>query len=486
MKPLNLFSLLESMADDLKEVDLLRTIENNKVRSKSYQEIYHISKRLGQDMISHGLTKTNVALISEFSEDWIISFFALFYAKNTVIPMDGNLSADTIIKYLHDVESHTVFISSIIFEKNKEQFFQCEDLCFILFDQEIVWSEDYVNSPNWEMQNALIVFTSGATSKPKAVVLTHENILSDIEYCCDLMKTMVLRGDSVLSVLPPFHMFQITAGLLTPMRLGITICYNDIKQIQTSISMFTPATIIAVPAILEGFTRKIKFLLKQQAINSATDLFGGRLKAFICGGAPLDVKIQNQYMEWGIEILEGYGMTECSPVILCNEYKKSRIGSVGRIDEQTHCVIKLVNHEICVSGSIVFPKYYKGKATEEWFQTGDLGYIDEDNYLFITGRKKNIIVLSDGNNISPEQVETILCSNRYIADAIVALNVEKGKQILTARVIPENVVLKEEELQEFIEKEINEINKTMLPYMRIHKVVIEHEIEKTILGKKRR
>lgn len=227
-------------------------------------------------------------------------------------------------------------------------------------------------------------------------------------------------------------------------------------------------------------------MLKQNTIKEPLTFFGGELRTIICGGASLSNETLKQYMNWNIEVLVGYGMTECSPVIVCNQHGASRIGSVGCIKNLSHCKIQIIEGEICISGSIVFPGYYKGEKTKGYFATGDLGYIDNENYLYITGRKKNIIVTPGGNNIIPELLEEKLCESAYIKDALVDLVEISGIHVLRARIIPVNIILKGRKLEVFIEQEIKKINREMPRYMRVEKIVLEKKFERTPIGKKRR
>lgn len=484
----NLFFLLEEATRNYKNKSMLQVVENGNIKTKSYYDIYENVIKNGKALIQSNITEKNVALIDDFKERWITCFFSLIYASNTVVPMDGELPIKDIIACLYNAECYTVFISKKFYEKYEEEYDKYNDIDFIVYDSHPTetWLCKSKKSQNWNKDYAMIVYTSGTSGDMKPVALTHKNIISDVEYCYDIMRATVTVGDSVLSVLPPFHMFQVTAGFLAPLKLGCNICYYDVKYMEKAMIAFSPNIIIAVPAILEGIGKKVKYLLGHNLIETPVSVFGNRLRTIICGGASLNNETLKEYKKWNIEVLVGYGMTECSPVIVCNSHGANRLGSVGCIKNIAHCNIKIIEGEIYIGGNIVFPGYYNGEKTKEFFATGDLGYIDNDDYLYITGRKKNIIVTSGGDNISPELIEKRICESRYIEDVLVELTDNRGIQILTARIIPSNILVLGKELENLIEQEVKNINREMPRHMKIDKIVIEKEFDRTSTGKKRR
>ncbi len=484
----NLFFLLEEATRNYKYKSMLQVVEDGNIKTKSYYDIYENVTKNGKALIESNITEKNVALIDDFKERWITCFFSLIYARNTVVPMDGELPIKDILACLYNAECYTVFISKKFYEKYEDEYDKYNDIDFIVYDSPPTetWSCNSKKSQNWNKDYAMIVYTSGTSGDMKPVALTHKNIMSDVEYCFEIMRATVTVGDRVLSVLPPFHMFQVTAGFLTPIRLGCVICCGDIKYMEKAMITFLPNIMIAVPAILEGFGKKVKYLLGNNIVETPLFVFGNELRTIICGGASLSNEVLKEYKKWNIEVLVGYGMTECSPVIVCNSYGTNKLGSVGCIKNIKHCNIKIVEGEIYIGGNILFPGYYNGEKTKVFFATGDLGYIDNDDYLYITGRKKNIIVTPGGENISPELIEKKICESRYIEDALVELTDNRGIQILTARIILSNDSVMGKDLENLIWQEIKNINGELPRYMKIEKIVIEKEFDRTATGKKRR
>ena len=283
-------------------------------------------------------------------------------------------------------------------------------------------------------------------------MLSEKNILSDIYGACSLFKPNGL----VFSCLPFHHAFGLITSVLKPFYYGVPVFLNhSLKNIIPEMKDAKPNTMFVVPVFIENFykqiwknarnTKKDKILkaminvsnsllkvgidLRKYFFKSILESFGGNLEYIICGGAFLDKKYVKWFRSIGIQILNGYGITECSPVLAVNRNEYYKDGSVGQIVRGAD--IKIENNEILVKGDIVMLGYYKDeKATKEamqhgYFNTGDFGYLDKDNFLFITGRKKNLIILSNGENISPEAIEEKLSKDKGVCEVIVYENDNK-------------------------------------------------------------
>ena len=417
---------------------------NNERVEKTYQDVYDDVKYLS-NYFSKNYKNEHIGLIGENSYNWIITFLAIILSGNICVVLDKDIDKKDLIKLMKKSDTKIIYYSEYYNSYIKDMNYKSvpidnlEDLKRI--------GKKYQNKYVIDNEKgATIFFTSGTTGPNKAVLLSQKNIARDIYGASSLYKP----SGSVVSLLPFHHAFGIITGILMPFYYGVEVYINkSLKYVLRDLQNNKPDTIFVVPAFVESFYRqiwksvkakgkdkllkrslKISNLLLKLNIDARKSLFkdilnefGGNIKYIICGGAYLDKK----YVEWfrsiGLEILNGYGITECSPVVSVNRNLYYKDGSVGQVCKDV--VVKIIEGEICISGDIVMKEYYKDKkATKEvikdgYFHTGDLGYIDEQGFLFITGRKKNIIILSNGENISPEEIESALLKYKEIEEVIV-------------------------------------------------------------------
>ena len=322
---------------------------------------------------------------------------------------------------------------------------------------------------------ATIIFTSGTTGKSKGVMLTQNNLASNVE----AVKISAEPGTAMLSVLPIHHAFCLVMDWLKGFSQGATICINDsLLHMVRNMSIFKPDIMLMVPMMIETIYKRLAAADPEipKAVL-AEKVFGGKLQTIFTGGAHLDPYYIDRFAEYGVQILEGYGMSECSPVISNNTPENHKPGSIGRPLENVE--IRFENGEILVKGTSVMKGYYQmpdetaETLKDGWLHTGDKGYMDEDGYLFINGRVKNLIILSNGENISPEEIENKLALNPLVGEVIVT-GEDNG---LTARIYPEQAVVEAKaldtemirsQLQEFLD----EYNKNQPTYRRITGLVI--------------
>ncbi len=269
------------------------------------------------------------------------------------------------------------------------------------------------------------MYTSGTTGKSKGVMLSHKNLASNVENCY----VEIAPGVVSMSVLPIHHAYCLTSGVLKSLSLGSCICIKDsIMHFAKNFKTFRPEVTLLVPLIIETLYQKLRdadpAIPKKMVAN---EVFGPNLKIIFSGGAYLNPDLVDFFEEYGISVLQGYGMTECSPVISNNNLLHSRNGSIGK--PLANCEVKFVDEEICIKGSSVMMGYYKMPEetaqtldSDGWLHTGDLGRMDEDGFLYITGRKKNLIILSNGENISPEELENELGKNDLVKEILVREN----------------------------------------------------------------
>jgi long-chain acyl-CoA synthetase len=322
---------------------------------------------------------------------------------------------------------------------------------------------------------ATIIFTSGTTGKSKGVMLTQENLASNVLAVDYDMEP----GSNVLSVLPIHHAFCLVMDWLKGFSLGATLCINDsLLHLMRNIKIFQPHIMLMVPMMIETIYKRLSVAdasIPKELL--AKEVFGENLNIIFVGGAHLDPFYIEQFAAYGIDIFEGYGMSECSPVISSNLPKLHKAGSIGK--PLANVELSFENGEILVRGSSVMKGYYEmPEETEEtlrdgWLHTGDKGYLDEDGFLFINGRVKNLIILSNGENISPEELENKLALHPLVGEVVITGELNG----LTARIYPDADVVEAKSLSAdavsaSLRAFLDEFNKTQPTYRQITGLVI--------------
>ncbi len=492
-------------------------LDKNKVeQSRTFNQTWREMIGVGTYFHSIGLVnQAKIAIVAENSYDWMLAYYATNMTRNISVPMDCKLPADDIgdqlIRCGCDALVYSDKFEGMVeeFKKNPDmpvkhylpidEFDNYKQIGYKLFDEGDTYVVDVEVKPD---DLACIVYTSGTTGKSKGVMLTHFNIASNCS-----SSTRVLSGKHAIGFLPLNHTYAWVSALFA--------CYiltewgymcDSIKSIQSDLKKQKPYNFSGVPLVVETIYDRIwrtarstgreeilkkglkisRFLMKlgidrrRKIFATIIDNLGGNLSMIVCGGANLDPKYEIGMREFGIDVYNGYGMTECSPAITCNRPDKYKPGSVGvPLD---CCEIKIHNPdeegvgEIYVRGTNVMVGYYNDpEATAatfdgEWLKTGDHGRIDEDGFLFMVGRKKNLIVLSNGKNVSPEELE----------DKI-SMQIEYVKEVLVydedAQIVAE-VFLNEEDFpdaRERIKADMKEFNKTVASFKRINKTIVRDE-----------
>lgn len=505
----HLFLLLKRVAEKHPDAFAVRMQTENGDINVTYKTLLKEVSYLAFEL-KEKFTNKKIALIGEFCYEWIIGFFSIVASNNTVVVSELLPDKTTMQNRFRFCDIATILSSEKgVFSDETNNIPVVSIIASKYTEPDIIERQLNYADSNLSNKLALIAFTSGTSGNSKAVMLTHQNIIENVKCAIDIIgEETVFLGENIVPILPPYHMFQITAGFLTPICYGVSICFSK-NTLFEKIKYFSPSILLAVPMVLDGINKhiyysakrehsllllkatkticeklRIKKSLKKIIFGSIHKALGGRLKIIVCGGASANNKTVKSLENFGLEILLGYGMTECSPIIACNRKKNKKIGSVGIPVLRSCCNIKIDNSEILVNGSIVFDGYYKDqKETEKafkngWFATGDIGYFDEEGYLFITGRKKNIIVLPSGENLSPEGIENQLIDYPYIMDAIVALIEKKSISLLSVTVYPDYEycdVNNISSLNEKIENAVKTVNQKNPRYERIDKVIISSE-----------
>lgn len=436
------------------------------VITKSTSDFITDINALGTFLLSKGHRGHHIAVIGENSYEWLVSFMSIVNGGNVAVPIDKEYSPAEVAELLAKSDCKAVIISKgysdLVENTGLTVYSMAEFQSYIDEGQQLIDSGDreFVEYKIDSKQLVAIFFTSGTTGSSKGVMLSHKNMAADINFAC---KNFVLEGDT-LAVLPFHHTFGLITAIFKVFHYGkCTYINKSLKRIKQDIATSKPQTIFMVPLFVETFYKQIidtakksgkyntlrrgaKFsniLLKfgidirRKLFGSVLDAFGGNLEYIICGGAPLDVKYVKGFRSWGVNILNGYGITECSPVVSVNRNHYWRDGSVGQI--LNGCDIRIADDsEVIIKGDNVMLGYYKDEqATSDvlidgWYHTGDLGRIDDDGFLFLTGRKKNLIILSNGENVSPEEIEARILRDDTVCEAVVY---EDGGQIV-AEIFP--------------------------------------------------
>ncbi len=483
--------------------DAYRYIVDDAVVGKSFKDFERDINSVASYFVNKGWRGKHIAIIGSSSYNWVVAFLGIACSANVVIPIDKMLPENDILGLLAMGDTDMVFLSeefepmmSKIQEYDK---LACEVIgfsgeCFA----EILCTE-HTSLPQIDPDAlAEILFTSGTTGVSKGVMLSQKNIVSNINDIYRMDYAQNLKSQPVvMSVLPIHHTFELTVDNLGVLYCGATVCINDkLENIVTNLNRFKPAVILVVPTIAEIFykkvmggissarsKRKIRFArrlnrlcrrfridARRRIYRSLLAKFGGNLTNVIVGGAALRTEIAKSFDEFGINMYQGYGLTECAPLISANYPGNNKFGSVGK--PVSYLDVKIEGGEILVKGPGVMLGYYKNpEATKEafdeegWLHTGDLGYFDDDGYLYITGRSKNIIILDNGKNIYPEELEAHIAPIEGVKDVMVYES--KGK--ICAAVQP--VDFNNKELLKSIRAEINAINATQPAYKKIVSII---------------
>ncbi len=522
-------------ADQTAFVDMLSN------QSFTFAQILKLSGNIGSWLCESGVKKQDkVALILENCPQWPMIYFGIMFSGATVVPIDPKLSELEICNIIKDSQAIIAFAPSELksfFEKNLSGLKQIKKV--VLLNQEkcgspFVAFADTTSNVNHhrdfprmsEEDIASIIYTSGTTDKPKGVMLTHKNFSSNYSSLENLQ--FCFKGDCFISILPLHHVFAFTATLLFPLFLGAKVAYpKSIKSddlmdclrkngvtvfmgVPELFNMFHKSIFAKLKAIPFIFRKLLELLLntfwilrRLSNINLARIMlgslhkqFGGKLKYFVSGGAKLNSKVAEDLFRLGFTILEGYGLTETAPVATFNIPLKYKIGSAGRAISGVEIKTE-ENGEILIKGNNVMPGYYKNTEQTEkvikddWFYTGDSGHIDKDGFLFITGRIKEMLVLSSGKNIYPEEIETYFKESSFIKEiCILTIKNPQGNDVLAAVVVPDFEYfkkVKDANINRKIKWELENLSSKLPSYKRITDfIVATDEFPKTRLGKLKR
>lgn len=520
-------------------------------RTLTYVRLGERAVDVSSTLLKLGLEKNDrVAIFSESRPEWAIAFFAVVSGGGIIVPLDIKLTEREVQFILTDSQAKFVLVSEKylgLLDNLRGVLPHLKDI--ILFDdsarKDVIVLKDLKMkegeakyNPIYPTDTALIVYTSGTTGVAKGVEISYKNLLFQVLALSDIIRYRA--GDQFLSILPLNHMLEITGGLIAPLYAGACVTYSDSLRTPNLIALMQEThtkTMICVPLILkmlrDGIMKKVeklpaarqkifqilfglsKFFLRfnirigRLFFPSLHKEFGGKLKGFVSGGAPLAGDLEIEMNALGFRVLQGYGLTETAPVISVNTYAHNKYGSVGRpLPGVEVKILKAEEHspdgEIIVRGPNVMKGYFQNpEKTAEilqdgWLHTGDIGYLDRQGYLHISGRIRNLIVLGGGKKVFPEEVEEVMAKSPFIKEIcvlgrIATKGLRKGCEEVYAVVVPNLDFFPSEERQdvarvrENIEKEINRLSENLAEYKRIMDFEIwNEELPKTATRKIKR
>ena len=516
----------------------------------SYKELLDDINGLGTKLYELGYKDKRVAIVGRNRYEWVVAHLSNLLGGIVSIPLDKELQVDELESCLCRSKADIVvfdekYIENIEEIKRRDNTSLKEYICMSKFKdyknisnliyegKELVKQgyDEYINAKIDSYKMNILLFTSGTTSKSKAVMLSQNNIASNV-YAMQLVEKFY-ETDVNLAFLPFHHIFgsteiivMIACGLKTAFPDGLRYVAQNLKEYKVSVFVGVPLLVEAIYRKVEegiekkgktklvNLARKISNLLLKFNIDIRRKLFkdiinelGGSMRFVISGGAPLDKKVAQGFNEMGIQLVQGYGLTETSPVIAAENAKKVKYGSIGVPMDNVEIEFENKDEngigELKVKGPNVMLGYYENEEEtnkvlrDGWFYTGDLGYIDKDGYIFITGRKKDMIVLKNGKKVFPEELETLINRLELVKECIVyGIPDKKDKNDikLSVKVVYDKEKVKEkypniseEELEKIIWKQIKDINKTFPPYKYIKNMILtDKELIKTTTKKVKR
>ncbi len=531
-----------------------KTSKENEFNIMTHKEFRYEIDCLGTKLINMGLKGKRIAVISENRYEWALAYLAIAAGTGIVVPLDKSLPENEIKNLIKRSKVEAIFYShkydEIMMKIQNEN--QTNLKYFISMDLEEhgngVYSENKLKNEGKELLEkgdtsfvdakidnedmGIMLFTSGTTAMSKAVALSHKNICANLMDITSVIE--INENDVFLSFLPLHHTFECTVGFLYPLYKGACITYCEgIRHIAENIREYKVTAMISVPILLENMYKKVmkgiekkgklekvkkgikisnlllrfKIDVRKKIFKEIHDTLGGKVRLFVNGAAALDGNVEKGFNELGFRTLQGYGLTETSPVLAAENDKYVKIGSVGKVFPSVDIKIENPNEhgigEIVAKGPNVMLGYCENEeATNEvlkdgWFYTGDLGYIDKQGYLFITGRKKDVIVLKNGKNIYPEELETLLGRIPGIKESMVYGKPEETDEAdlkLCAKIVYDLEAMKdeygietEEEISKKLWEKIKEVNKKMPAYKYIREAMFtQEELIKTTTQKVKR
>lgn len=511
-------------------------IDNGKYKTFTHKQVRNMVDNLGTALIDMGLKNKRIAIIGENRYEWEVAYLSVVCGTGLVVPLDKSLPENELESLIERSEVEAIFYSKkyedtltkIKYNQNNKlkhliSFDNLENTDGIYSLNELIKTgEKLIKNGNKEFIEAkidnekmsIMLFTSGTTSSSKVVALSHKNICSNLMDIASVVD--VNENDTLLSILPIHHVFECTVGFLFSLYKGAKTVFSDgLRHVVDNLKEYQVTVMACVPVIYErifGMIRKQlekqgkldNILKKEEELRNSSmeerkenfkqihDMLGGKVKLFISGAASLDSAIEERYRLLGINIVQGYGLTETSPVVAIGTNKEHKIGSIGKTVPSVKAKLVDINKEgvgeLVVKGPSIALGYYNNeKATKEsfkgdWFYTGDLAKIDKEGYIFICGRKKSVIVLKNGKNIFPEEMENLVNKIEGVTESFIfgkqqsddKNDIKINVKVVYDKEVVENVykAKTKEDIYKAIFEKIKEVNSTMPQYKAIRGMIL--------------
>ena len=525
-------------------------------REITYREALDTVNGLGTALIAHGLKGKRISVIGENCYQWATSYLAAVCGTGIVVPLDKELSSEELKQLVIEADVSAVLFAKKYEKMFKEMMasgdtglemlvnFSPADECgegvfswesLVEEGKKLVESGDrsFMEAEIYADEMSVLLFTSGTTGIAKGVMLSHRNICEDLMSAPTILN--VNTWDIFFSVLPVHHTYECTCGFLMPLYKGASIAYCEgLKYIVKNLAEVQPTMILAVPLIFESLynnimknvrkqgkeglvrkvlalnkvTKKVGLDLNKLLLKDILKVFGGRMRVLISGGAAIDPAILQFFNDLGFISVQGYGLTECAPMAALNpdRHKYMRNSSVGHLLPGMEVKIEDKNEdgigEICVKGPNVMLGYYNmpeetAKVIKDgWFHTGDLGYVDDEEFIYITGRKKNVIITANGKNVFPEELEYYLGRSTMVSESMVwAQEDESGQDtVIVATIKPDMEEVEaaigkdaagdDAQVEKLLWTEVDKINENLPFFKKIKKITVRREEFEKTTGKK--
>ena len=490
-----------------------------------------------------GAKGKNIAVFMANSYEWCISYLAVTGGVGTVVPLDKELPCNELYNIIEFAEIDTIITDAVGYGVLSQKLSEKSRLKIILVSdtadegvytfsellekgRELIsmGERNYLDAVTKPEETAALLFTSGTTGMTKGVMLSNNNLCSDLAAVRESVK--LTQTDVSFSVLPLHHTYEAIAFLMIISCGGAISFCEGFRRLRENLSEYRPTIFVTVPLLIENLHKRITAKMQKDGKGNTARLitkvstvlpeesrkkifseihafFGGRLRMIICGAAALQKQTAKDFLSYGIPIIIGYGLTECSPIVICNSEASPTTDSVGKPLNGVEAKIVAPDEngigEIAVKGSMVMKGYYKNQAQTDkvmvdgWFYTGDLGYKDKNGNYHITGRCKNVIVTTNGKNVYPEELEYYLSKESVVDECVVYC---EGDDIISAEILPsmDDVEKKlrkqapsDDEIHAAVKEAVRGVNKNLPGYKRIRKVTIRKEaFDKTTTHKIKR
>lgn len=519
----------------------LQDLKELPIPKLTYGELLNSVLRFGAALQNLGLKeRSHIAVVGENRVQWGVTFLTAMCFNYVIVPIDKNLTSNEILNILHESDSEAIIFSDSFAELIAEKYKTLKKLkhiiCMdptdedekILNMKELIEKSSPVNIEDLPEINpdemAEIIFTSGSLGRAKGVMLSQKNLASNLVDMVSYL--MMYPEDRFLSVLPMHHTYECTCGLLCPMYTGASVHYaRSLKTIVDDIQKVKATIVLGVPLLYDKIFKRISKTIKEDKVKSIivpslvkiTNIaskfgwrgakkkifaemhkkFGGSIRLFVAGGAAPDPLVAKGLREFGFTFLQGYGLTETSPILALNRLDKFKDNAAGiplpRVELKIDKPDSEGQGEIWAKAPNVMLGYYKNEMQTQnsfedgWFKTGDIGFIDKEGFLHINGRMKNVIISNSGKNVFPEEIEDILNRSPFILESLVfGQKDDKHDEVITAKLVvdaeafiefseEESINISDDLIHKILDQEVKKANKQLANYKQIKKFIIKQE-----------